>query len=338
MKKTVGLFIVSVAFTSVVFAQPATDLYQTARKYMMQGDLENANTSFTNLLKQDPNNLEAQTDYCYLLTLKNDYKKAILIGKQLVANPKATVQIYQTLGLAFKGKEDYSSAENLFKDGIAKFPNSGILYNEYGELYAMQNKLDKAIIQWEAGIKADPNYSSNYYNAAMYYSKVQIDLFWVIQYGEIFVNLESYSQHTATIKIKLFDAYKKLFAGNQIETLGNSATNSPFQKAWYLLISPNTSALKNGVDAESLGALRIRFVLNWFYTKQNEKTPFFLFDHLQYLIKEGLFDAYNQWLFGEVSNTEYNQIWLNTHANEMSFFKAYQQSKLYKQPSGQYYK
>ena len=172
----------------------------------------------------------------------------------------------------------------------------------------------------------------------MYYSKVKEDLFWTIQYGEIFINLESYSDHTALIKVKLLDAYKKLFTGDKLVTLLNNPANTPFQKAWYLNISLASSLSKDGIDAEVLGAIRTRFILNWFYTKQNEATPFHMFEHHQYMIKEGYFDAYNQWIFGETSNPQLYQMWLNTHAKEMSFFKVYQQNKLYNQPSGEYYK
>ena len=334
-------FILMIAFVGMGYAsigQTTKQLYQTARTAMMQGDFESATASYNALLKQDPDNIDALTDYCYLLVLQKEYVKAIELGKIMIAKPSASEQSYQTLGLAYKGKAAFAEAEGLYKEGLKKFPKSGVLYNEYGELFAMQNKLSNAIVQWEAGIKADPSYSNNYYNATMYYSKVQEDLFWAIQYGEIFINLESYSAHTVLIKVKLLDAYKKLFTGDKLDKLTSNPTNTPFEKAWYQNISLASSVTKTSVDAETLSALRTRFILNWFYTKQNEATPFHLFEHQQYLIKEGLFDAYNQWIFGEASNPDYYQMWQNTHTKEFNFFKVYQQNKLYKQPEGEYYK
>ncbi len=337
MKKLL-LIITLTGISAVGFAQSNKELYQNARTAMLQGDLDNAVVSYNALLKQDPDNIDALNDYCYLLVLEKQYPKAIELGKIMIAKPKADFQSYQTLGLAYKGKGDYKEAEALYKEGLKKFADVGILYNEYGELFAMQNKYSDAILQWEAGIKADPNYSKNYYNAAMYYSKIHEDLFLMIQYGEIFINLESYSDHTGLIKVKLLDAYKRLFTGDKLDQLLANPTNKPFQKAWLQNISLASSLSKGGIDAEVLGAIRTRFILNWFNTKQNEVTPFHLFDHHQYMIKEGLFDAYNQWIFGEVSNPQYYQMWLNTHSRELSFFKVYQQNKLYRQPSGEYYK
>lgn len=337
MKRFV-LFICLLGLVHLAKAQSSKDLYKTARGYLMQGDLDNAVVSYNALLKEDPDNVEALNDYCYVLVLEKEYVKAIELGKQLIAKPNANEQSYQTLGMAYKGKAAFKEAEDLYKKGLTKYPESGVLYNEFGELYAMQNKLTDAIVQWEAGIKADPGYSNNYYNATMYYSKVKEDLFWVIQYGEIFINIESYSPHTALIKVKLFDAYKKMFSGDQLDKLMANTVNSAFQKAWYNNISTASAVTKNSTTAETLGALRTRFILGWFYNKQNETTPFYLFEHFHYLVKEGLFDAYNQWVFGETASIDDYQLWVNTHTKEQSFFKVYQQNKLYKQPAGEYYK
>jgi len=323
---------------SVASAQSTEALYKTARTFMMQGEPDSAITYYNILLKKDPDNIDALNDYCYILIIEKQFSKAIDLGKQLVAKPKASEQSYQTLGMAYKGNAAYKEAEALYIEALKKFPESGVLRNEYGELFAMQNKLSDAIIQWEAGIKADPNYSNNYYNATMYYSKVQVDLFWTIQYGEIFVNLESYTAHTALIKVKLYDAYKKLFTGDALDKLTADPKNNEFQKAWYENIALASSVTKGGIDADVLGGLRTRFILNWFNAKQNEKTPYHLFEHQQYLLKIGLFDAYNQWIFGQVASPQYYQMWTNTHGKELNQYQSFQQSKLYKQPSGEYYK
>ena len=304
---------------------------------MFQGDFDEATANFTTLLKQEPTNVDFMTDYCYLLNLKKDYPKATLLSKEIAAHPKATVESYQVVGIVYKATQAYTDAEQVYRKGIAKYPNSGVLYNEYGEMFAMQNKFAEAIIQWEAGIKADPNYSNNYYNATMYYSKIKIDLFWATQYGEIFVNLESYSSHTNTIKAKLAEAYKQLFAGNALDKLAETPNISAFEKAWIQTIGVSSNSLKTSLDVQTLIAARTKFIIDWYFVKQNEKTPFHLFDHQQYLVKEGFFEAYNQWLFGEAfDSTAYTQ-WANTHGRELGFYKAYQQSKIYKQPTGEYY-
>ena len=65
--------------------------------------------------------------------------------------------------MTYKAIAEYKECTKLYKKGIKKFPKSGILYNEYGELLAMNKDLNGAIEIWEKGIEVDPNFSSNYY-------------------------------------------------------------------------------------------------------------------------------------------------------------------------------
>ena len=64
-------------FTSIVIAQPTTDLYKTAKSLMSEGDYENANLVFNKVLTNEPNNIEAQKDFAYLQFLKRDFSKSI---------------------------------------------------------------------------------------------------------------------------------------------------------------------------------------------------------------------------------------------------------------------
>ena len=70
-----------------------------------------------------------------------------------------------------------------------------------------------AIKWWEKGIEVDPNYSSNYYNACKYYY-FTYDKVWSLIYGEIFVNLESYSKRTPEIKNILAGRLQEIIFGS----------------------------------------------------------------------------------------------------------------------------
>jgi hypothetical protein len=81
----------------------------------------------------------------------------------------------------------------MYKTALRKFPESGVLYNDYGELLWDRNDFAAASKQWLRGIQTDQNFSGNYYNAARYYYMTE-DKVWGLLYGEIFLNLESYSR------------------------------------------------------------------------------------------------------------------------------------------------
>ena len=101
----------------------------------------------------------------------------------------ADVVCFQLGGNVYKALEEAKECEKVYKKGLKKFPNSGPLYSEYGELL-WATKDYSAIDQWEKGIQVDPAYSGNYYNAALYYFYTK-DKVWSLIYGEIFVNMES---------------------------------------------------------------------------------------------------------------------------------------------------
>jgi tetratricopeptide (TPR) repeat protein len=276
-------------------------------------------------------------DLAFLSYLKRDFAKSIEISKSLIEREDADEQCFQVLGMTYKAIAEHKECNKLYKKGLKKFPNSGVLYNDFGELLAMDKDFNGAIEQWELGIQTDPNYSGNYFNAANYYGRAD-NIFPILIYGELFINLESYSTRTADIKALLLEAYKKLFTGDNISKLLNDKKTGSFQKLFLTTIEKSKALAAEGVSSESLTAIRTRFSLDWYHEKSQDKFPFRLFDHQQYLLSEGLFDAYNQWIFGAATSPSAYQIWNQAHEKQATDFKQFQHSRVFKIPTGQYYR
>ena len=168
--KKVFLFIFSVLFSWIVSAQTddAKTLQQTARSFMMQADWDNAILVLNRALQQDKNNLDFQKDLIQCFYYKRDYDKAIEGIKAIIDREDADVMTFQLAGNVYKALEDPKECEKIYKQGLKKFPKSGPLYSEYGELL-WSRKDFSAIELWEKGIEIDPAYGGNYYNAALYY-------------------------------------------------------------------------------------------------------------------------------------------------------------------------
>ncbi|RYE01758.1 MAG: tetratricopeptide repeat protein, partial [Sphingobacteriales bacterium] len=154
---------------SVSLAALAQDTpLETGRSFMRSGDFDNAVLVMTRGLQADPKNIELQKELAMALYLKRDYPKALDIVDMLLDQPNVDVPSYQIAGNVYKALERVKDAEKTYKNGLHKFPKSGPLYSEYGELLWAKKDFN-AIDQWEKGIKADPAFSGNYYNAALYY-------------------------------------------------------------------------------------------------------------------------------------------------------------------------
>lgn len=309
-------------------------LHETAKGFMRAGDFDNAVIVLTRALQQDNNSLELQKDLVMSYYLKRDYTKALEGARKITDRDDADVICFQIAGNVYKALEEARECEKVYKKGLKKFPNSGPLLSEYGELL-WSLKDYSAIKLWEKGIQVDPSYSGNYYNASLHYFHTK-DKVWSLVYGEIFINMESLSQRGIAMKQQLLRAYKeKLFAEADLMK-GEEKNKNEFAKAFLQTMSKQSSVANKGINTETLTMIRTRFILDWYQTYA-AKYPLRLFDYQQQLIKSGMFDAYNQWLFGTVENLAAYDAWTKSHAEQFEAFNKFQQNRVFKVPTGQYY-
>ena len=332
MIKLFALSILGVTLlTQPIHAQSAEKLHQTAKSFMKQGDYANAVLVLNKSLQIAPDNMSIAKDLAMSYYFQKDNIKALETIKPVLDSKDADDQSFQIAGNIYKQLDQRNELEKLYKKGIKKFPESGPLYNELGEAVFANSKLD-AIKYWEKGIQADPGYSKNYNNAARYYF-FTTDKVWTIIYGEMFVNMEPTGNSTPEMKQILLDAYKKLFTENDLEK--NNKDKNNFVKNYLETMNKQAAVANAGINAEVLSMIRARFVIDWFAT--NTKPAFKLFSFHQQLLKEGMFEAYNQWLFGATENLSAYENWVKTHAAENAAFTALQKSRMFKAPADQYY-
>lgn len=324
------LFVVAV--NAPLYSQ--TDAADSLGKaFIRQGDYANAVLVINKAIERDRDNLELKKDLAFAYFLQRDYTRSMDVLRPLSETAAADVQTYQLLGMNYKAIEESKEAEKMYRAALRRFPESGALYSEFGEMLWSKKDLSEAVRQWQKGIAVDPNYSGNYYNAAKYYY-MSPDKVWGLIYGEMFVNLESYSRRTPEIKSMLLEGYKKLFT--ESDMMKYQDDKNEFVKAFLSVMKDQASVVNSGVTPESLAALRTRFLLEWF-DKHAAAFPFRLFEYQQQLAKNGLFEAYNQWIFGAADNLSAFQQWTATHAEEYGKFNTFQKNRVFKVPSGQNY-
>lgn len=327
------LFFISLfCFSAVNAQQDAKELQDNAKEYMRHGDYENATLLLVKALDQSPSDLGIAKDLALNYYFEKENTKALETIKPLLDRPDVDDQTYQIAGNIYKALNQSKEGEALYKKGIKKFPKSGALYNEYGELLSSLPN-NSGIAQWEKGVEMDPTYSGNYYNAAKYYYFTP-DKIWSVIYAEIFVNIEPLSARTTEVKSLLLDSYKKLFTDNPLKDIEKK---NNFEQAFLTAMSKAyETAAANGITAESLTMIRTRFVLDWF-EKYAAKFPFKLFDYQQQLIRQGIFPAYNQWIFGATQNLTEYQTWTSANAAEFVEFSNFQKGRIFKMPPNQFY-
>ena len=327
-----GLLCFLAGFSQNSAVKPALE---NARMLMQQGDYDGAAAALQQVRQQAPLDLDLLKNLSYVYYLQRDFARSIETGKAAVATDSADQQTFQILGLSYKAIAAYKEANKLYRTALKKFPGSGILYSELGESLKEDNQSKEAIAQWELGIEKDPNYSGNYYHAVQYYQQQQNHL-RALLYSELFVNLESYSARTKEMKASLAASLAGLLKPGVVNGLLKTAALTEFEKQVLQHYNKNNQLIANGLSLDNISSIRTRFVLDWYNTAAI-RFPYRLFDQWQYLIRQGLFEAYNQWLLGETVNKDAHLLWQNTHANEITRLKEFQQSRVFKLAPGQYY-
>ncbi len=330
--KKLFLILIAVCCQTILFAQDAKQLHDNARDFMHKGDYANAILILNRALGKQPGNIEIVKDLGLNYYYSKDYNKCIEVLKRLFDRNDVDDQIFQIAGDAYWALEDAKGAEETYRKGIKKLPRSGPLYNELGKVLWTKSDFT-AIKEWEKGIENDPGFAGNYYNASKYYY-FTLDKVWSLLYGEIFINIDPKSAYAPEIKNILLEGYKKLFADANIEK--NNKDKSPFTLAYLKIMNKQSPLLTTGINIETLSILRTRFILEW-DADYATKFPYKLFQiHKQY-IQEGIFEAYNQWVFATEQNMPAYQKWITAHPKEYAALNRFLQDRIFKVPAGQYY-
>jgi tetratricopeptide (TPR) repeat protein len=333
MKKWVLTLFLLAGSVSLI-AQSADDIIKSAREFTMKGDFENSIMVLKNGLEKFPDNAEIRQELALAYYSIQRNPQALEALKPLLDNPRADETVFQVAGLIYRSSQLPKEAEKIYKSGLKLYPKSGMLHNEYGQLMEIiEPGRGEGIKLWEKGIELDPGFAGNYFHAARYYSMTNNSV-WALMYGEMFVNLDSYSNRTIEVKNMLFQFYKKIFAFG-FSGLNNKNT---FEKVVSDCLFKQKSIGIAGITPESLSAIRARFILDWFSTAESKKYPFRLFERHQQMLREGIFDAYNQWLFGGAANMAVFQNWTKAHSEEYQAFTKFQRQQLFVVNAGQYYK
>ncbi len=319
------------------------EMYAKAKNYVAQRDYPNAILVFNQLAVMEPKNLIYRRELAYTYYLGRDFNRAIKVIAPLTRAKEADEETFVTAGQIYNARGFGNQAFDAIEKGLKKFPKSGMLYSDYGNLYLQRKKYSKAQTAWEKGVKNDPNFHLNYYNLAKSYFKSKQPL-WAIIYGEAFVNMERYSTRTEETKNIIFDSYKQLIANNQLLAMSTAKEKrraakklSGFGKKVNEVYASLSPIVLGGVDIDNAVMLRTRFLLQWVLV-EDEKYPYQLFTYLNNMLADGHFEAYNQWLFGKAANEKNYINWVKKNAEEYQAFEKYYSSLPFKNKPDQYYK
>ena len=259
---------------------------------MDEGNIDESIELLKKAMVLDPEKPDYLYEIGYAYFLKGDYKKSIRVFKKVVKYDDADDQCYQMLGNVYDYNGQPQRAIKAYYQGLQKFPNSGRLYYELG---VMQNDDETTLQFYEKGIEVEPTYPTNYFAAAkLYLSYTELEV-WGMIYGEIFMNIERWTERTVEMSKLLYATYESeikftsdtsfsvSFCNNAILSKStreetNKKTKHPFGLFVYeptLLLA--TVGIKT-INLKSLNIIRTNFVNIYFEKGFNKEYPNLLFD------------------------------------------------------------
>lgn len=310
-----------------VLAPEIQRMQQSAYQSLQQKDYANSIMLLNQAIRQAPDNVSLRRDLAYTYYLSGQADEARKIIEPVVQSEFADEQTFQIAAAIENVSGKFSKAKRILKDGIRKFPHSGLLYSSLGNLYSTEKSDKSALDAWITGIQADPGNGANYYGAArMFNSKG--NYVWALIYGEIFLNLDQDPLKGNQIKKMMLSAYQAILSE------GSSSSDLPsfrgdgrqqkavasFEECYKKVLQDNALAIRSGFNTETLTMLRTRFLMEW-QTSYARLFPFTLFTWQDKLLKAGYYDAYNQWLFGAVNNSQAFQLWVKMFSDNYGAFE-----------------
>lgn len=191
LQKSITLLLTSILYTLTTFAQnyPLSkedeERLNHAVALVDQGQTDSSSVIMKDLLKKYPKNYLVNYEYTYLLCIEGKFKEANDKLKKLEKYPEANDRLYQMIGNTYDYMGQPEKALKAYQKGLKKYPNSGPLYVEQGNLFRNQKRYNEALSYYEKGIEIAPLYPTCYLRASSLYLSSESPV-WGMIYGEIF--------------------------------------------------------------------------------------------------------------------------------------------------------
>ncbi|MBQ0769446.1 MAG: tetratricopeptide repeat protein, partial [Bizionia sp.] len=204
-------YLLFLLISNVIFAQSNSDIAlikaNNAIALMDDGKIEESIKILEECKELDPENYMYPYEIAYAHVLKKEYKTALNILKATKKYKTINSQVYQMAGncYSYLGKSERAIKE--YEEGMKRFPKAGNLHLEKGNVYLAQENYDEAIKNYKMGIEVAPMFSSNYFRLAKLYLNSNNKLAGLL-YGELFMNIERTTHRTQEISTLLYNTYK----------------------------------------------------------------------------------------------------------------------------------
>lgn len=316
-------------------------MYDQAKDYLSKGGISQAIILFQQAIQLAPDVMVLHRDLAQSYNLQGNYTEAYQTVEPIINSNRADEQTYEIAAIALMGKGEHRKTKSILEKGIKIYSHSGLLYHQLGKYYEDRGDMEYALDSWLQGIEVDPAYHLNYYEAARTYATTD-RLMWAVLYGEIFINMEQQTQRSMEVRKLLLNAYTGIFSKigtGEVPKYGGYTSvenETTFEDAVMQTFMQLAPVVSDGITIDNLTMLRARFVMDWM-TNYNSKFPFSLFTYQDKMLRDGVYEAYNQWLWGKTENANQFEAWKRFHPEAIPSFENWIRNNKFYTTAGDFY-
>jgi len=140
------------------------NLIRIAAEYHKQGDLQQAEIIYKEILTFEPRNFRVLNYLGNVLEVQHKYDEAIASYQKAVDIEPTFAGSYYHLGGVFEITDQLDNAMTYYEKAIQCDPNFSGSYNNLGNVYRKLDMLDKAIPCFKKAVELNPDFWGSYYN------------------------------------------------------------------------------------------------------------------------------------------------------------------------------
>jgi tetratricopeptide (TPR) repeat protein len=294
---------------------------------MDRGDFPRAIRTLEELRSRHPENgvVLHELALAYRLAKKPSEAVAVLMPFRKRLPPQALAGLGSALDELGRGDE----AIAVLREGIARYPDSGLLYADLGTTLYNRGKVEEAVEQYQKGIAVDPSAPANYIRLSLVLAQTEYRGLTLV-FGETFRLLEPTSERShelAKIMVEIcrHSVKRTPKQDGSIEAVVSLAPNVTIERAEQIadlpLVNvfelafgpPLVRAHQAGLTLASLHQARVEFVA----IMNKPENPFDwnavpIFRFMREANANGMLEVYDYWLFGPAFPEEF-ETWAKTN-------------------------
>lgn len=174
--------------------------------FMDNGMVDESIELLSNLNTKYPERSVILYEIVYAHIIKKDFDGAYAWAQKMMKAQDLTADAFFMGGNAYDYAGHRKEAIKLYETGLKKFPESGRLWVEKGNMAYLVEDYDEAVRCYEEAVERDPAYDASYYRLARLFG-MTYDPVWAIMYAQTYMLISNNEDRIDEMSLLIYNIY-----------------------------------------------------------------------------------------------------------------------------------